>query len=73
MIRIVQQPEGGWWQGALGSSTGWFPSNHVVPKDTPAPLLESRSSASLEGANKSTPLEKCVRGVFLVRFGLHSS
>eukprot|EP00041_Stephanoeca_diplocostata_P034110 m.1144312 g.1144312 ORF g.1144312 m.1144312 type:complete len:548 (+) comp24462_c0_seq17:446-2089(+) len=29
-IRVVQQPEGGWWEGTLDGRSGWFPANHVA-------------------------------------------
>lgn len=29
-IKLLQQPEGGWWEGKLGASSGWFPANHVT-------------------------------------------
>lgn len=29
IIQVTRQEEGGWWEGALNSKTGWFPSNYV--------------------------------------------
>ena len=29
IITVTQVVEGGWWEGTLGETTGWFPSNYV--------------------------------------------
>ena len=29
IITVTQVIEGGWWEGTLGDTTGWFPSNYV--------------------------------------------
>ncbi|XP_061580136.1 rho guanine nucleotide exchange factor 7a isoform X2 [Cololabis saira] len=29
LISVTRQEDGGWWEGALGGRTGWFPSNYV--------------------------------------------
>ncbi|XP_046693049.1 rho guanine nucleotide exchange factor 7b isoform X2 [Silurus meridionalis] len=29
IIQVIRQEDGGWWEGALNSKTGWFPSNYV--------------------------------------------
>ncbi|XP_033992429.1 rho guanine nucleotide exchange factor 6 isoform X2 [Trematomus bernacchii] len=29
LIHVMRQEEGGWWEGALNTKTGWFPSNYV--------------------------------------------
>lgn len=29
IITVTQREEGGWWEGTLGETTGWFPSNYV--------------------------------------------
>uniref|UniRef100_A0A8C4Z1Y7 Rho guanine nucleotide exchange factor (GEF) 7b n=1 Tax=Gadus morhua TaxID=8049 RepID=A0A8C4Z1Y7_GADMO len=29
LITVLRQEEGGWWEGALGGRTGWFPNNYV--------------------------------------------
>lgn len=30
IITVTQREEGGWWEGTLGETTGWFPSNYVT-------------------------------------------
>lgn len=30
VITVTQKEEGGWWEGTLGETTGWFPSNYVT-------------------------------------------
>lgn len=30
IITVTQRVEGGWWEGTLGETTGWFPSNYVT-------------------------------------------
>lgn len=30
IITVTQKEEGGWWEGTLGETTGWFPSNYVT-------------------------------------------
>lgn len=32
IITVTQIVDGGWWEGMIGESFGWFPSNYV--KDT---------------------------------------
>lgn len=29
VITVTQAIEGGWWEGTLRGTTGWFPSNYV--------------------------------------------
>ncbi|KAJ8246976.1 hypothetical protein GJAV_G00257380 [Gymnothorax javanicus] len=29
LICVTRQEDGGWWEGAIGTRTGWFPSNYV--------------------------------------------
>lgn len=29
VIHVTRVEDGGWWEGSLGSRTGWFPSNYV--------------------------------------------
>ncbi|KAJ3177864.1 hypothetical protein HK101_010186 [Irineochytrium annulatum] len=31
VIRVVRKVVGGWWEGQLDQSVGWFPANHVAP------------------------------------------
>lgn len=42
LITITNPEEGGWWEGTLGSRTGWFPSNYVVPVEDPIPLVTDK-------------------------------
>ncbi|KAF8656654.1 hypothetical protein AX16_002458 [Volvariella volvacea WC 439] len=30
VIEVLSQQPSGWWDGLLGGSRGWFPSNYVV-------------------------------------------
>lgn len=30
VIALTQKVEGGWWEGTLGDTTGWFPANYVI-------------------------------------------
>ncbi|XP_048482952.1 rho guanine nucleotide exchange factor 7 isoform X2 [Plutella xylostella] len=42
IITVTQKEEGGWWEGTLGETTGWFPSNYVTEfKDTSGSLTTS--------------------------------
>ncbi|KAI8427862.1 hypothetical protein MSG28_002232, partial [Choristoneura fumiferana] len=39
IITVTQKEEGGWWEGTLGETTGWFPSNYVTEcKVTTSPI-----------------------------------
>lgn len=29
IITVTQREDGGWWEGTLNDTTGWFPSNYV--------------------------------------------
>jgi len=37
-VQVIQTPEGGWWEGDMSGSHGWFPSyvQHLTP------LLQAR-------------------------------
>uniref|UniRef100_A0A1I7W6X9 SH3 domain-containing protein n=1 Tax=Heterorhabditis bacteriophora TaxID=37862 RepID=A0A1I7W6X9_HETBA len=39
IITVTQQLDGGWWEGTLSGSTGWFPSNYVVEINERGELL----------------------------------
>uniref|UniRef100_A0A182NE90 DH domain-containing protein n=1 Tax=Anopheles dirus TaxID=7168 RepID=A0A182NE90_9DIPT len=41
IITLTQREEGGWWEGTLGDTTGWFPSNYVKEYVGPLPLSET--------------------------------
>ncbi|XP_022121038.1 rho guanine nucleotide exchange factor 7 isoform X2 [Pieris rapae] len=42
IITVTQKEEGGWWEGTLGETTGWFPSNYVTEcKDASGSLTTS--------------------------------
>ncbi|CAL8309176.1 unnamed protein product [Merluccius merluccius] len=43
LITVLRQEEGGWWEGALGGRTGWFPSNYVREVKGSEKLLSPRS------------------------------
>ena len=45
---IFQQPEGGWWQGRIGDTEGWFPSKLVVLKPTTVEPKKSKSENDYE-------------------------
>ncbi|KAM3964702.1 rho-type guanine nucleotide exchange factor [Aphomia sociella] len=36
IITVTQREEGGWWEGTLGETTGWFPSNYVTDYKDPS-------------------------------------
>ncbi|KAJ2953623.1 hypothetical protein O0L34_g1227 [Tuta absoluta] len=36
IITVTQREEGGWWEGTLGETTGWFPSNYVTEYKDPS-------------------------------------
>eukprot|EP00051_Salpingoeca_urceolata_P006154 m.81801 g.81801 ORF g.81801 m.81801 type:complete len:2298 (+) comp14704_c1_seq2:319-7212(+) len=44
-VEVLQQPEGGWWEGRSDSQVGWFPSSHVQPK--PAPAIQTRPKSAV--------------------------
>ncbi|CAG5022015.1 unnamed protein product [Parnassius apollo] len=49
IITVTQKEEGGWWEGTLGETTGWFPSNYVTEyKDTSGSLTTSPIRAASE-------------------------
>ncbi|XP_072936570.1 rho guanine nucleotide exchange factor 7-like isoform X1 [Epargyreus clarus] len=49
IITVTQREEGGWWEGTLGETTGWFPSNYVTEyKDTSGSLTTSPIRAASE-------------------------
>ncbi|XP_068620919.1 rho guanine nucleotide exchange factor 7 isoform X2 [Battus philenor] len=49
IITVTQREEGGWWEGTLGETTGWFPSNYVTEyKDPPGSLTTSPIRAASE-------------------------
>uniref|UniRef100_A0A8C5CIB1 Rho guanine nucleotide exchange factor (GEF) 7b n=1 Tax=Gadus morhua TaxID=8049 RepID=A0A8C5CIB1_GADMO len=50
LITVLRQEEGGWWEGALGGRTGWFPNNYVREVKDSEKLLSPRS-----GTLKSPP------------------
>ncbi|XP_045542639.1 rho guanine nucleotide exchange factor 7 isoform X3 [Papilio machaon] len=39
IITVTQREEGGWWEGTLGETTGWFPSNYVTEHKDPSGSL----------------------------------
>ncbi|XP_038207785.1 rho guanine nucleotide exchange factor 7-like isoform X2 [Zerene cesonia] len=39
IITVTQKEEGGWWEGTLGETTGWFPSNYVTEHKDPSGSL----------------------------------
>ena len=41
IITLTQREEGGWWEGTLGNTTGWFPSNYVKEYIGPAVIAET--------------------------------
>ncbi|EGD78235.1 phosphoinositide-3-kinase catalytic gamma polypeptide [Salpingoeca rosetta] len=45
-VFILQQPEGGWWQGKCNDRIGWFPSNYVKPKESASPTAAKRASTT---------------------------
>ncbi|CAG9566919.1 unnamed protein product [Danaus chrysippus] len=48
-FKVTQKEEGGWWEGTLGETTGWFPSNYVTEyKDTSGSLTTSPIRAASE-------------------------
>lgn len=52
-ITVLQQPEGGWWEGTVGGKVGWFPSNHVKPMSvhiTPRSRASTVKSVYVPGA-----------------------
>jgi hypothetical protein len=42
-IRVLQQPDGGWWEGVFSGTVGWFPSNHVAASDLKQNRLHNSS------------------------------
>ncbi|XP_061729373.1 rho guanine nucleotide exchange factor 7-like isoform X2 [Cydia pomonella] len=49
IITVTQKEEGGWWEGTLGETTGWFPSNYVTEcKDQAGSLTTSPIRAASE-------------------------
>ncbi|XP_047545339.1 uncharacterized protein LOC125077428 isoform X1 [Vanessa atalanta] len=49
IITVTQKEEGGWWEGTLGETTGWFPSNYVTEyKDTSGSITTSPIRAASE-------------------------
>ena len=46
-IVVLQQPEGGWWEGEVGTSIGWFPCNHVEITSTQIATEEDRTSTEV--------------------------
>nr|XP_034829246.1 rho guanine nucleotide exchange factor 7 isoform X4 [Maniola hyperantus] len=49
IITVTQKEEGGWWEGTLGETTGWFPSNYVTEfKDASGSLTTSPIRAASE-------------------------
>lgn len=40
IITVTQKEEGGWWEGTLGETTGWFPSNYVTEYKGKRPKYE---------------------------------
>ncbi|XP_059060567.1 rho guanine nucleotide exchange factor 7 isoform X4 [Achroia grisella] len=49
IITVTQREEGGWWEGTLGETTGWFPSNYVTDyKDTSGSVTTSPIRAASE-------------------------
>ena len=51
---MVQQPEGGWWEGQLETAVGWFPCNYVELKPQALPRKFS-TSKRMSGAMAVTP------------------
>ncbi|XP_050361635.1 rho guanine nucleotide exchange factor 7 isoform X5 [Nymphalis io] len=49
IITVTQKEEGGWWEGTLGETTGWFPSNYVTEyKDSSGSITTSPIRAASE-------------------------
>ncbi|XP_031617404.1 uncharacterized protein LOC116337171 isoform X2 [Contarinia nasturtii] len=40
IITVTQREDGGWWEGTLDGTTGWFPSNYVREYKASLPLDE---------------------------------
>eukprot|EP00730_Choanoeca_flexa_P004283 TRINITY_DN11651_c0_g1_i3.p1 TRINITY_DN11651_c0_g1~~TRINITY_DN11651_c0_g1_i3.p1 ORF type:complete len:1647 (+),score=509.93 TRINITY_DN11651_c0_g1_i3:2-4942(+) len=40
-VLVLQQPDGGWWQGQVDDNTGWFPANYVKSQDKTEALAGS--------------------------------
>jgi hypothetical protein len=57
-IRVMQQPDGGWWEGIFNGTVGWFPSNHVAPF---GPKLSQQQQQKLLG--KASGLRKQPSGL----------
>lgn len=51
LITLVRTPPGGWWEGRMRGSSGWFPSNHVQQLAIQAlPTAEARRRGSAASA-----------------------
>ncbi|KAL4708103.1 hypothetical protein ACJJTC_009882 [Scirpophaga incertulas] len=49
IITVTQKEEGGWWEGTLNDTTGWFPSNYVTEfKDASGSVTTSPIRAASE-------------------------
>ncbi|XP_071838530.1 rho guanine nucleotide exchange factor 7-like isoform X2 [Apostichopus japonicus] len=56
IITVTQIVDGGWWEGMMGESFGWFPSNYV--KDTSGPGSPSKSPKKDKEKLDDSNLEK---------------
>ncbi len=41
IITVLQEDDGGWWQGSVKGMTGLFPSNFIEPHNEPVTLHPS--------------------------------
>lgn len=48
IITVTQREEGGWWEGTLNDTTGWFPSNYVKEYKTPLPIETIRPPEEIQ-------------------------
>lgn len=41
---MTQKEEGGWWEGTLAGTTGWFPSNYVKEHKAQGIIMDVKTS-----------------------------